>query len=214
MKTMLWLLTIADIGLLIASILCFALCSPAAIGIVPFLAMLIGLIATVILFMSYTNRYHDRNAEQTLDLFRSWRGIQDCYDCTEVEAGIFEIKFNDYALRLDLVGYPFKKAFVAALVIRLLNYASLPKKGRFIDFFKRRFVGDKLKKDDIYLCFLSAHRKKKTTILKRGKIRFGFLVELILFSKFKLFVISYNDYYLYKKAIVTYSEKWFLHGEG
>ena len=97
MKTMLWLLTVTGIGLLIASILCFALCSPAAIGIVPFLAMLIDSIVTIILFMNYTNRYHDRNAEQTLDLFRSWRGIQDRYDCTEAEAGIFEIKFNDYA---------------------------------------------------------------------------------------------------------------------
>lgn len=213
MKTTMIAMIVTGIGSSIAAVLCFKFCEGPGIAGIFFVVTLICFLVLYVTVMNYTNLYHDENSDQTLSLSKASRKFQDNYDCIQTAPGIFELRYNGSIITLNLIGYPFKKAFITAVLIRFINYIAFQSKEYIIDFFKRRNITHKIKKDQITLSFLSPHKKRKTYIVKRGKTRFGPIVKLVLYSKYKMLFLSNNYYFTHKKDLVRYNEVWFLRGD-
>lgn len=93
-------------------------------------------VAEMIIFAYYTNRFHDKNREMSLLCAKTHFNKSDCIKISKDKGGNITLDIGDGA-NLYLKGYPFKKAFVAALIVRLIYYSEFTKQNKVEDFFKR-----------------------------------------------------------------------------
>lgn len=214
LKTIIILLFI-NFASLATSIICFCLpTSPTinwyGIGIICVIIFLAALFAEIIIFMLYTNKYHDLNKPTTIECSKI-----EISNLTEIKVtklnGNLNFNLNGNRI-LFLNRYPFKRAFIIALIVRIIYYKEFTQKNRVGEFFKSHELNNLKEITELSLDF-TYKRNQKKFVIKNKKVRFGPLVSLILKSKF-LHAIVINNHYAtdYKKTFVKYSEEWFLHG--
>lgn len=203
------IILLADLSAIIASVICFCLPNIGSYWIIPIIVFLALTVSELIIFANYTNKFHDINSKETIIGSQNSLSNITNIEIIKNNDGTIKVGIGD-GVNLYLKNYPCKKAFVTAFIVRLIYYNEFAKKNKAKDFFKRHKLNNLNQIENLSLIFTYKKNYSKK-VIKTHKVKFGFIVEFILESKFLEFLMI-NQHFSegFKNSLVTYSEEWFL----